>query len=68
MAKIKTHKGTAKRFKITKTGKMQFSAPGFGHLNSKKDAVAKYRKNTDRYLDEKMSKNLKKLLPGVSSK
>jgi large subunit ribosomal protein L35 len=68
MGKLKTHKGTAKRFKISKTGKLQFSAPGFGHLKSKKDAVIKYRKNRARSLSKDFSKKLKKLLPGVSTK
>lgn len=68
MGKLKTHKATAKRFKISKTGKLVFTKPGFGHLNSKKDAVIKYRKNRPQSLSKDFTKKLKKLLPGVSSK
>jgi large subunit ribosomal protein L35 len=68
MGKLKTHKATAKRFKVSKSGKLQFEAPGFGHLNSKKDAVVKYRKNRTRIVSSTMARKLKKLLPGTSTK
>ncbi len=68
MGKLKTHKATVKRFKVSKSGKLQFSAPGFGHLNSKKDAVIKYRKNRTRVVSAGMAKKLKRLMPGTKTK
>jgi large subunit ribosomal protein L35 len=62
MAKLKTHKATAKRFKVTSTGKLVFKAGGWGHLKSKKDARIKYRKRGNRTLSKSDSDNLKKLI------
>ena len=36
MAKMKTHKGLAKRVKITASGKVKFRRPGNSHLASHK--------------------------------
>lgn len=36
MPKIKTHKGTAKRFRLTKNGKIMRMKAGRGHLRRKK--------------------------------
>ncbi len=36
MPKIKTHKGTAKRFRVTKNGKLLRMKPGRSHLRRKK--------------------------------
>ncbi len=36
MPKLKTHKGTAKRFRLTKTGKVMRLKPGRSHLRRKK--------------------------------
>lgn len=43
MPKIKTHKGTAKRFRLTKNGKVMCMKAGRGHLRRKKSAS----KNSD---------------------
>mgnify|MGYP003573200672 CR=1 FL=1 len=36
MPKMKTHKGTAKRFRLTKNGKLMRMKPGRGHFRRKK--------------------------------
>ncbi len=38
MPKMKTHKGTAKRFRITRTGKLMHMKAGRTHLRRKKSA------------------------------
>lgn len=68
MAKLKTHKSTTKRVKLTKTGKFKYKVAGWGHLKAKKGAKIKYRKNLDRVLSKPATKALKKLVPGISSK
>lgn len=37
MPKMKTHKGTAKRFRLTKNGKLMRMKPGRTHLRRKKN-------------------------------
>ena len=46
MTKQKTHKGLAKRIKVTKTGKVRFFGPNSRHLKSNKrgTTVQTYRK------------------------
>ena len=41
MPKIKTHKGTAKRFRLTKNGKLMRMKAGRNHLRRRKRASAK---------------------------
>ena len=38
MPKLKTHKGTAKRFRLTKNGKAMRMKPGRSHLRRKKSS------------------------------
>jgi len=38
MPKMKTHKGIAKRFKLTANGKLRYKHPGKSHLMSSKNA------------------------------
>jgi large subunit ribosomal protein L35 len=63
MAKIKTYKVTAKRFRVSKSGKLMYKAAGWGHLKSKKNARIKYRKRGERVLSEASARSLRKLLP-----
>ncbi len=67
MAKLKTHKSSAKRFKVTKTGKLMFSASGWNHLKSKKDATTKYRKRNKRNLSKAAGRNVKRLITGIKN-
>ena len=41
MPKLKTHKGTAKRFRLTKNGKVMRMKPGRSHLRRKKSSSLK---------------------------
>jgi len=43
MPKMKTHKGTQKRFKVTGSGKLRRRQSGRGHLKTAK-GVARYRR------------------------
>ncbi len=43
MPKLKTHKGTAKRVKVTKSGKIKRGQAFHGHLMSSKSAKRKRR-------------------------
>ncbi|MFH1370907.1 MAG: 50S ribosomal protein L35 [Planctomycetota bacterium] len=43
MPKLKSHKGTKKRFKITAKGKLRYKHPGTGHLMSSKNAKRRRR-------------------------
>ena len=63
MAKLKTYKVTAKRFKVSKSGKLIYKAAGWGHLKSKKNARIKYRKRGERVLADASARTLRKLLP-----
>ena len=67
MGKLKSHKSTLKRFKITKSGKFKFKAMGWSHKNAKKGAKIKYRKNLRRVLSEASKRSLVKLIPGLST-
>lgn len=46
MPKAKTHKGTAKRLRVTKTGKIMHRTSGQDHFNSRE--TGKVRKNKRR--------------------
>jgi large subunit ribosomal protein L35 len=43
MPKMKTHKGSRKRFRVTATGKVKRAQAGKKHLNSPKSAKRKMR-------------------------
>jgi large subunit ribosomal protein L35 len=63
MAKLKTKKGVAKRFKLTKKGKIKYYAGGKSHLQTNKDAkrVRKLRKARI-IINKKEAKYLKRML------
>lgn len=47
MGKLKTHKATAKRFKITKTGKVIQRTSGQGHFNARESGKKMRNKRAD---------------------
>ena len=47
MPKMKTHKSTSKRFKVTATGKVVRAQAFRGHLNQKKSSSRKRRLDRD---------------------
>jgi len=63
MPKLKTHKGAARRFKITGTGKILRTKGMKSHLRRRKSP--RVSRALDRYfpLDESMVKRVRKMLP-----
>ena len=62
MPKLKTHKGTAKRVKITSTGKITRKRASGGHLLAKKSKSRKRAINVTGEVTGKMAKNIKRAL------
>jgi ribosomal protein L35 len=62
MPKVKTHRGTTKRIKKTKTGKLIARAVGQDHFNSRESGKATKNKRRDLVLP-KTSHKLKSLIP-----
>jgi large subunit ribosomal protein L35 len=64
MAKLKTKKGVAKRFKITKKGKVHYTPGGKSHLLSSKKQKRLRRLRRQAVLNNKKeTKYLKRMLP-----
>ena len=63
MPKIKTHRGAAKRFKITASGKVKRSKGFTSHLLTCKNAKKKRNLRTAVIVSDADSANIKKLLP-----
>jgi len=62
MPKLKTHKGTAKRIKLTSTGKLTRRRAFGNHLLSKKSKSRKRAINTPATITGGMAKNVKRAL------
>ena len=62
MPKMKTHKGTAKRIKITSTGKLTRRRAFGNHILAKKSKGRKRRINTTAEITGGSAKNIKKSL------
>jgi large subunit ribosomal protein L35 len=62
MPKQKTHKGTAKRVKVTGTGKLMREQANNQHKFEHKSSTRKRRLDRDQVLSPADTKNLKKLL------
>ena len=62
MPKLKTHKGTAKRIKITSTGKLTRRRAFGNHMLSKKSKSRKRSINTTATVGGSMAKNVKRAL------
>jgi len=63
MPKLKTNKGTAKRFRLTKTGKAKRSRGGHGHLLTGKSRKRKRSLRRQWGLDGAGDRLIRKLLP-----
>ncbi|MFA6106695.1 MAG: 50S ribosomal protein L35 [Patescibacteria group bacterium] len=63
MGKIKTHKATAKRFKITKNKKVLKRKAGQGHFNARESGTVKRRKRRDILLSKSDVKNIRLMMP-----
>ena len=62
MPKMKTHKGAAKRFKVTGSGKIMREKAYKSHILSKKNAKRKRRLGSDIEVSSSDSKKVKRLL------
>ncbi len=62
MPKLKTHKGTAKRVKLTSTGKITRQRAFGAHLLAKKSKSRKRAINTTGIVTGKIAKNIKRAL------
>lgn len=64
MPKLKTKKGVAKRFKLTKKKKIKYSTSGKGHLLSNKDTRRKRKMRKARFIKGRQEKKyLRRYLP-----
>jgi len=64
MAKLKTHKGTAKRFKLTKKGKIKYHPIGKSHLlTGKRPVRLRHLRKAKIVKGKKNKKYLRRLLP-----
>lgn len=62
MPKLKTHKGTAKRIKLTSTGKLTRRRSYGNHLLSKKSKNRKRNINSGAVVTGSMARNIKRSL------
>jgi len=63
MPKLKTHKATAKRIKITKNGKIIMRKPGQDHFNANESGNKTRQKRRDIGISKAEHENIKKLMP-----
>ena len=68
MPKSKTHKGTAKRFKVTGSGQLKHKRAGKAHLNEHKPTRRTRRLDVDGVLEGADAKKMKKLMGGYKPK
>jgi large subunit ribosomal protein L35 len=59
---MKTHKGAAGRFEVTKRGKLKRRRSGHNHILEKKGSKRKRRLNTETTVDKADEKRIKRLL------
>lgn len=64
MPKIKTHKASAKRFKISATGKFMKRTAGQDHFNARESGRVTMAKRRDSAIANVNVKALRKLIPG----
>lgn len=63
MPKIKTHRGAAKRFSLTGTGKVKRSRAYASHILTSKTTKRKRNLRKSTLLDKTNEKNIKMILP-----
>lgn len=68
MSKMKSHKGTKKRIKITGTGKVVIRHSGKSHILTKKTHKRKKRLGQDYVVTGKVAKRVKRLLAGAEGR
>ena len=63
MPKIKTHQSIAKRFKISKTGKLMKRKAGQGHFNTREKGSVTRAKRRMQNTSDTIARPLKHLIP-----
>lgn len=63
MPKLKSHRGAAKRFKVTKNGKVKRSQAFRRHILNKKSTKRKRKLRLGAYLTPANSATIKRLIP-----
>ena len=63
MPKIKTHRGAAKRFSLTKSGKVKRAKAYKSHILNKKSSKRKRKLRQGTYIVAQEEKNIKQLIP-----
>ena len=63
MPKMKTKQSVAKRFKITKNGKVLKRTGGQNHFNARESGRVGRNKKRDMQIDKVNQKNIKRLMP-----
>lgn len=63
MPKQKTHRGAAKRFSLTKTGKIKRAKAFTNHIMASKTPKQKRNLRANGYVDKTEAKRIKKLIP-----
>lgn len=63
MPKLKTHKATAKRFRVTKTGKIEKRTAGQNHFNSRESGKVGRNKKSDVIVSQTLKDVIKVALP-----
>ena len=63
MPKIKTHRGAAKRFSLTRTGKVKRSKAFASHILTSKTTKRKRNLRKGAILDKTNEREIKKLIP-----
>ena len=63
MPKLKTNKGAAKRFRLTKSGKIKKKRAGLRHILGKKARKRKRKLRLTGYISATDTKRIRRLLP-----
>lgn len=63
MPKLKTHKATAKRIKIKKSGKLMRRTAGQDHFNAKESGKVRRNKRSDQQVSKSLEKTIKRIIP-----
>ena len=63
MPKVKTHRGAAKRFSLTKSGKVKRNKAYRRHILTKKSTKVKRHLRGKAFVFEGEAKNIRKLIP-----
>lgn len=63
MPKIKTHRGAAKRFSLTKSGRVKRGRAYRSHILTKKSPKRKRNLRKGTYISAAEEKNIKRLIP-----